>query len=127
MPRGDNIANLRTLSSQAARELGSKGGKARAANIRKQKDIKNAVNYILSQRIGASRFLDDNSLLKQFDLCDEDRATVLAAAAIISGTIAGSAQMAKLLLELTNAGNIKRPMPAKIEITFEDNSEKTNV
>jgi len=125
MPRG-NTDNLKPLSSEEARKNGSKGGKASVAKRRMKKNLLEATNALLSQRIGDGELAQTERaklLIKSMGLDENDAVTLLAAAAIVYGTIEGSSQMAKLLAEMNAAGSGKAVLPATINVRFEDNSE----
>ena len=129
MPRG-NIDNLKTLTSEQAREYGSKGGKAGAEAKRKQKNLREAISSLLAQKVGEGTLPDDpnvKALMEQYGLNEKDRVTALAAAAFLSAAIAGSPQHAKLLLEMSETEGARAAMPAKIIISYEDNEEDAEV
>ena len=129
MPRG-NIDNLKRSTPEEARINGAKGGKASAEARRKQKNIREAIGSLLAQKVGSGNLADDpnvKALMEQYGISEQDRVTVLAAAAVITAAIAGSPQHAKLLLEMSEAEGARAAMPAKIVISYEDNAEDTEV
>ena len=129
MPRG-NIDNLKRSTPEEARINGAKGGKASAEARRKQKNIREAIGSLLAQKVGSGNLADDpnvKALMEQYGISEQDRVTVLAAAAVNTAAIAGSPQHAKLLLEMSEAEGARAAMPAKIVISYEDNAEDTEV
>ncbi|MBE6555531.1 MAG: hypothetical protein E7663_04785 [Ruminococcaceae bacterium] len=91
-----------------------------------KKNLLEATNALLSQRIGDGELAQTERaklLIKSMGLDENDAVTLLAAAAIVYGTIEGSSQMAKLLAEMNAAGSGKAVLPATINVRFEDNSE----
>lgn len=118
------------LTPQERKEKASKAGKASGASRRRQKNLREAINSLLSQKVNVGNLQENESisqLMENFGLGEEDTVTALTAAAMVRAAIAGSPQHAKLLIDMTEEESGKRPMPAKIEITFEDNSEETSV
>ena len=129
MPRG-NIDNLRAPTTEEARKIGAKGGKASGEARRKQKNLREAIGSLLAQKIGEGTLPDDpnvKALMDQYGLSEKDRVTALAASAFLSAAIAGSPQHAKLLLEMSETEGARAAMPAKIVISYEDNAEDTEV
>ena len=132
MPRG-NPAKLVPNSArtpQQRREQASKAGKASVVAKRKQKNLREAIKSLLSQRVKDGNWEDNPAvklIMESFGISGEDMVTALAAAAIINGVIAGSPQHAKLLADITAGDDEKSQMPAKICISFEDNSEESDV
>lgn len=125
-----NPQNLRTPTSDEAREIGAKGGKASAASRRKQKNIREAINSLLSQKLKEGHLQDDPGvkvLIERFGLTDDDKVTALAAASILSALLAGSPQHAKLVVDMTANDGEKSSAPTKIVVAFDDNSERTEV
>ncbi len=131
MPRGnpENLVPNSEKTPQQRKEQASKAGKASGAAKRKQKSIKEAVKSLLAQKLTGA-WAEDPSvqrIMDRFGLTGDDCVTALAAASILNATVAGSPQHAKLLLDIAGADDKQATLPAKITVTFGDNSEETEV
>ena len=132
MPRG-NPAKLIPNSArtpQERKDQASRAGRASGEARRKQKNLREAINSLLSQKLKDGAWEDDPNakrIMERFGLSEEDKITALAAAAILSAVVAGSPQHAKLLADMTATEEQRNALPANINITFADNSEATGV
>lgn len=131
MPRGnpENLIPNSEKTPKERKEKAAKAGKASGAARRKQKSIKEAVKSLMAQHLTGA-WAEDPSvqrIMDRFGLTGDDCVTALAAASILNATIAGSPQHAKLLLDMTGTDDKQATLPAKITVTFEDNSEDMEV
>ena len=132
MPRGnpEKLVPNSARTPQQRKAQASKAGKASGVARRKQKNLREAINSLLSQRVGEGNLQDDPNvkiLLERFGLNEDDKITALAAASMLAAAIAGSPQHAKLLVDMTASEEERTALPAKITISFDDNSEETEV
>lgn len=130
MPNPENLIKNTDRTPSERKEIASRAGKASGVKRRQNRNIKEAMKQLLSEKIKSGALPDDprvKAIMEAFGLSEEDKVTTLAAASIIAETISGSAPHAKLVLEMTDADGESERKPAKIIVQLEDNSEETSV